>query len=130
VDFIDRHILSLMTFLPLLGGAIILCLPKGKDSLVKTVAAVASFLPIPLAIKLWVDFDRTVAGVNVANQFQFVEHQLDPVDQRRLLPGADGISMPMLLLTALLSFLAVVGSWGIRTRSRGTWRSSSSWRPA
>ena len=67
MGFIDSHILSLMTFLPLLGGVVILCLPKGNDQIVKIAAAVASFLPIPLAYKLWAGFDRTVAGVNVAN---------------------------------------------------------------
>jgi NADH-quinone oxidoreductase subunit M len=109
-----------MTFLPVLGGAIILCLPKGKDSLVKTVAAVASFLPIPLAIKLWAGFDRTVAGVNAASQFQFVEHySWIPSINVDYFVGADGISMPMLLLTALLSFLAVVGSWGIQNKIKG-----------
>jgi len=120
VGFIDSHILSLMTFLPLLGGAIILCLPKGNDNLVKTVAAVASFLPIPLAVKLWVAFDRTVPGVNVANQFQFVErYSWIPSINVEYFMGADGISMPMLLLTALLSFLAVIGSWGIANKIKG-----------
>ncbi|MGE5699579.1 MAG: complex I subunit 4 family protein [Deltaproteobacteria bacterium] len=109
-----------MTFLPLLGGAIILCLPKGNDNLVKTVAAVASFLPIPLAVKLWVAFDRTVPGVNVANQFQFVErYSWIPSINVEYFMGADGISMPMLLLTALLSFLAVIGSWGIANKIKG-----------
>ena len=120
MGFIDSHILSLMTFLPLLGGAIILCLPKGNDNLVKTVAAVASFLPIPLAVKLWVAFDRTVPGVNVANQFQFVErYSWIPSINVEYFMGADGISMPMLLLTALLSFLAVIGSWGIANKIKG-----------
>ncbi len=120
MGFIDSHILSLMTFLPLLGGAIILCLPKGNDPLVKIVAAVASFLPVPLAVRLWFEFDRTVAGVNVANQFQFVEHYswIPSINVEYFL-GADGISMPMLLLTALLSFLAVVGSWGITNKIKG-----------
>ncbi|MDA8121731.1 MAG: NADH-quinone oxidoreductase subunit M [Deltaproteobacteria bacterium] len=109
-----------MTFLPLLGGALILCLPKGTDNIVKIVAAVASFLPIPLAARLWVAFDRTVGGVNVANQFQFVEHySWIPSINVEYFMGADGISLPMLLLTALVSFLAVIGSWGIKKQIKG-----------
>ncbi|PWB68165.1 MAG: oxidoreductase [Deltaproteobacteria bacterium] len=112
--------LSLMTFLPLLGGVVILCLPKGNDNLVKTVAAVASFLPIPLALKLLLGFDRTVGGVNAANQFQFVEHySWIPSINVDYFMGADGISMPMLILTALLSFLAVIGSFGIKNKIKG-----------
>ena len=120
MGFIDRHILSLMTFLPLAGAAVILCMPKGKDHIVKTIAAVASFLPIPLAVKLWGAFDITVAGVNVANQFQFVEHySWIPSINVEYFVGADGVSMPMLILTAIVSFLAVIGSWGIQKQIKG-----------
>jgi NADH-quinone oxidoreductase subunit M len=114
VDFINSHILSLMTFLPLAGAAVILMLPGGRDELVKTVAAVASFLPVPLAVQLWFTYDRSVAGVNVASQFQFVEHtRWIPSINVEYFLGADGISMPMIILTAIISFLAVIGSWNI-----------------
>ena len=104
MGFIDSHILSLMTFLPLLGAAVILCVPKGKDDVVRWIAAAASFLPLMLAVRLWFAYDRTVAGVNVANQFQFVEqYSWIPSINVEYFMGADGISMPMLLLTALLS---------------------------
>ena len=120
MGFIDSHILSLMTFLPLLGAAVILCVPKGKDEVVRWIAAVASFLPLLLAVRLWFAYDRTLAGVNVASQFQFVEHYswIPSINVEYFL-GADGISMPMLLLTALLSFLAVIGSFGIDEEGQG-----------
>jgi NADH-quinone oxidoreductase subunit M len=92
VGFIDNHILSLMTFLPLLGAAVIVCMPKGKDGVVKGIAAVASFLPLLISVKLWFAYDRTVAGVNVANQFQFVEHySWIPSIHVEYFMGADGI---------------------------------------
>jgi NADH-quinone oxidoreductase subunit M len=109
-----------MTFLPLAGGAVILCLPKGNDNLVKIIAAVASFIPVPLAARLWFAFDQTVGGVNTANQFQFVEHySWIPSINVEYFMGADGISMPMLVLTALISFLAVIGSWEINKQIKG-----------
>src|SRR5512141_363312 len=109
-----------MTFLPLLGAAVILCVPKGKDEAIKWIAALASFLPLLLSVRLWFTYDRALAGVNVASQFQFVEHySWIPSINVEYFVGADGISMPMLLLTALLSFLAVIGSWGISKKIRG-----------
>src|SRR4030067_690917 len=33
--------------------------------------------------------------------------------------GADGISMPMIMLTSIVSFLAVIGSWGIEKQIKG-----------
>ena len=120
MDFINSHILTLMTFLPLAGAALILMMPKGKDEVVRWIAAAASFLPIPLAVRLWFAFDRSVPGVNTADQFQFVEHySWIPSINVDYFMGADGISMPMLLLTALLSFLAVIGSWGIQNKVKG-----------
>ncbi|MBP2673607.1 MAG: nuoM [Deltaproteobacteria bacterium] len=120
MGFIDSHILSLMTFLPLLGAVLILCVPKGKDSVIKGIATVASFLPVLLAIRLFNAFDRTLAGVNTANTFQFVEKYMwIPNINVEYFVGADGISVPMILLTALLSFLAVVGSYGIEKKIRG-----------
>ena len=47
MDFINSHILTLMTFLPLAGAALILMMPKGRDEGVRWIAAVASFLPVP-----------------------------------------------------------------------------------
>ncbi len=120
MSFVDAHILSLMTFIPLLGAVVLLCVPKGNDNVVKTIAAVASFIPIPLAVKLWSAYNSSVGGVNVASQFQFVEHySWIPSINVEYFMGADGISMPMLVLTALLSFLAVVGSWGISNKIKG-----------
>src|SRR3989337_1382738 len=109
-----------MTFLPLLGAGVILCAPKGKDETIKWIAALASFLPLLLSVRLWFTYDRSLAGVNVASQFQFVEqYSWIPSINVEYFVGADGISMPMLLLTALLSFLAVIGSWGIDKKIRG-----------
>jgi len=120
LDFINSHILTLMTFLPVAGGAIILMMPSGRDNHIKTIAAVASFLPVLLAVQLWFLYDRTVAGVNVASQFQFVEHYpWIPSINVEYFMGADGISMPMIMLTAIVSFLAVVGSWGIEKQIKG-----------
>src|SRR5512140_1331560 len=109
-----------MTFLPVLGAAVLLFVPKGKDDVIRWIAAAASFLPLVLAVKLWFAYDRTMAGVNVASQFQFVEHYLwIPSINVEYFMGADGISMPMLILTALISFLAVIGSFGITNKVKG-----------
>jgi len=99
-------------------AAVILCVPKGKDDVVRWIAALASFSAAAL-VKLWFAYDRTVAGQRREPVPVRGAVQLDPVHQRRIFHGADGISMPMLLLTALLSFLAVIGSFGIEKKVKG-----------
>ena len=117
---IDSHILTLMTFIPLLGGALICCVPKGKDDVIRGIAAVASFIPLVLAVRMFYIYDRTMAGINTLNAFQFVEkYSWIPNINVEYFVGADGISTPMILLTALLSFLAVIGSFGIDKKVRG-----------
>jgi NADH-quinone oxidoreductase subunit M len=73
-----------------------------------------------LAARVFSIYDRGLAGVNVADQFQFVEkYSWIPNINVEYFVGADGISVPMILLTALLSFLAVIGSFGIEKKIRG-----------
>ena len=117
---LDSHILSLMTFIPLLGAILILCVPKGKDGAIKWIAAVSAFIPVVLAVRLFSLYDTSLGGVNVESQFQFVEKYswISNINVEYFV-GADGISVPMILLTALLSFLAVIGSFGIEKKIRG-----------
>jgi NADH-quinone oxidoreductase subunit M len=120
VALIDNHILSLMTFIPLIGAALILMVPKGNDKVVKTMAVITTIFPLLLSLKLWAGFDRTLAGVNTASQFQFVEHYVwIPSINVDYYLGADGLSVPMLILTALISFLAIIASFGIEKQLKG-----------
>ncbi len=102
------HLLTYMTFIPLLGAAIILCLPRDAHSLIKWTAAAATVPPLLLAIWLFINFDRSVPG------FQFVERaSWIPLANIEYHMGVDGISITMVLLTALLSFICIFASWGI-----------------
>ncbi len=108
------HILSLMTFLPLLGAVAILFLPKKEAGAIKAVAAVAAFLPLALAVKLFCAYDR---GSYLP---QFVErHAWIPAFHVEYYLGIDGLSVPMILLTALLSFICILASWKIENGVKG-----------
>jgi NADH-quinone oxidoreductase subunit M len=71
-------------------------------------------------VKLFFAFDSTLPGVTDFRTFQFIEHYpwIKTFNIEYLL-GVDGISVPMVLLTALLSFLAVIGSWNIEKQIKG-----------
>ena len=83
-------LLSLITFFPLLGALVILLMPRtGKDA-VRTVAAAATFVPLLLASKLWMDFDTTTAN------YQFVERMpwISSLGVEYHM-GIDGLSVPL-----------------------------------
>src|ERR1700690_2486950 len=100
------HILTYMTFIPLFGAVIVLCLPRDAHALIKWVAVAATVPPLLLAIWLYINFDRTAPG------FQFMQRaDWIPSFNIQYMVGVDGISITMVLLTALLCFLCMFASW-------------------
>ncbi|GIW39513.1 MAG: oxidoreductase [Candidatus Binatia bacterium] len=108
------HLLSSMTFIPLVGVAIILLLPRQAHNAIKWTAVAATTPPLVLAVWLYLNFDRTHPG------FQFVERAAwIPAANIEYHMGIDGVSVTMVLLTALLCFLCIFASWGIDKGVKG-----------
>ncbi len=110
-------LLSLLTFLPLVGAGLILAV-RGEEAVVaqnaRWTALWTSMLVFVLSLVLWVSFDRSSA------EFQFSE-------QLEWLPdfgigyhmGVDGISVLFVLLSTALTPLCILASWqSIETRVR------------
>jgi NADH-quinone oxidoreductase subunit M len=108
------HVLTWMTFVPLLGAAVVLCLPARNATLIKQVALAFTLPTLGLGIGLFAAFDRGVAS------FQFVDRipWIASYDIEYFV-GIDGISITMVLLTALLCPLCVLASWGIDKGVKG-----------
>jgi len=102
--------LSLITFLPLAGGIIILFLPKTRQGLMKNVALLASAATFVLSLIL-----VAIYRVGQGMQFQEIFRWIPGIGINYHL-GVDGLSLPLFVLTALLSVLSVVYSWRIDTR--------------
>jgi NADH-quinone oxidoreductase subunit M len=100
----ELPMLSLLVFLPLLGAIMTgLC---GNVVLAKKIAL--AFAGLELLLSLWVLhlFNPTVAD------FQLLEHtQWIPSLKIEFLLGIDGISVLFLPLSALLTVMAIIGSW-------------------
>ncbi len=111
---VPEHILSWMIFFPLIGAGLILFVPKRYPTLMKVIALLATVPPLWWAANLYVSFDRWDNG------FQYVEKVpwIEAFNIHYFL-GIDGISIPMILLTALLTFICVIASWNINEHVRG-----------
>src|SRR5262245_26875821 len=110
-------ILSLVTFLPLVGALLIFVMRADATIVARQsriIALIASLVTFALSILLWTEFDRGTA------QFQFVEKaSWIPEFGIAYHMGIDGISMPFVLLSTLLTPLCVLASWdAIRVRVR------------
>src|SRR5689334_13487131 len=106
-------LLSWMIFFPLIGAAAILCLPKDRHGAIRAVATIATLPGLVLAVVLLARFDPT-AGI------QFVERgSWIPAYNIEYFVGVDGLSVTMVILTALLSTICMVASFGIEKAVKG-----------
>jgi len=108
------HILSWMIFCPLIGAGAILFVPKRYPGLMKTIALIATTPPLWWAALLYMRFDRWGNGFQYTERIPWIE-----AFNIHYSLGIDGISIPMVLLTALLCFLCVIASWNINEHVRG-----------
>jgi NADH-quinone oxidoreductase subunit M len=102
-------ILSLTTFLPLLGAAFILIL-RGTPEIVarnaRWIALWTSLVTCALSLFIWAGFNAATA------EFQFVEHaEWLPAFNIVYHMGVDGISLFFVLLSTFLTVLCVAASW-------------------
>ena len=109
------HLLSLITFLPLAGMVLILLLPKSQLNAIRWVAAGATGLALALCCYLWVGpFDPAVSGIQLKESFSWI-----PAFHINYTMGVDGLSLPLLFLSALIHFVAVFASWNITKQAKG-----------
>ena len=101
-------ILSVITFLPILGMIIVLSLPKEKAQSVRITTLVITSIQLILAVILLANYNYGLAGINDPSSFQFVEKarwiEIPGVSWIGTIKvdyfvGVDGLSMPMVLLT-------------------------------
>jgi NADH-quinone oxidoreductase subunit M len=113
---LDFNYLSTILFLPAVGAIVIALVKSDNDKLIKYLAAIFTAIPLALALYLFIAFDRSISA---AGLIQFEEKYLwiAPLNAYYHL-GVDGLNMPLLLLTTLLGFLAVLISWKIHERPR------------
>ena len=100
-------ILSLVTYVPLLGAlAIIFLIPKDKAGTIRTFATLTAVIDFAVSLPLWWRFDRGADG------YQFVEKgSWIPTLGVNYHFGIDGISLVLILLTTLMGVIAVVCSY-------------------
>ena len=99
-------LLSLMIFIPLLGMVAVLLLPRESEELVKRVTLFFTLVPLALAVALFISYDRAAAGTQYVVNVPWIE-----AFNIQYHIGIDGLSVTLLLLTALLGPICVIASW-------------------
>lgn len=107
------NFLSLMIFLPLAGVLGIALIPRLSSRAVKYLALAFTLAVLAIALLLFFRFDRGASGM----QFEEIYSWIPALNAHYHL-GVDGISLPLVVLTSLLGFIAVLVSWDVENRAK------------
>src|SRR5436305_13887796 len=107
MNSLDHWALTGAVFVPVIGAALLGLVPRRAELTLKAGALLASLVSLGLVVYLIARFDFSHSG-----RFQFVANkQWIPVIHSRYHIGLDGISLPLLALSALITVLCVISSW-------------------
>ncbi|MGO4538723.1 complex I subunit 4 family protein [Paenibacillus sp. 2TAB19] len=128
----DIPILSFILLSPLLGLLVLLFLPKHRGSLLKIAAVITTLIPLALTFWLYADYDKQQSGAVYEEQLDWIEMPLN----KELHPsvsaftfrlqyelGVDGLSLPLVLLTSLVTAMAALAAFHVKKR----WKSFFIW---
>ncbi len=99
--------LTLAVFFPAVGAVIVMLIPRAEEELIKWVTLLATLATFGVVVGILADFDYDHAS---DLQFQVNKRWIDVINSRYHL-GIDGISLPLLALSAFITVLCVIYSW-------------------
>lgn len=101
-------ILSVLLWLPVAGGLVVLVAGRIAPASVRWLALFFSVLVFAISVPLWTEFNTGTAAM------QFVENLpwISTFNAHYHL-GVDGISMPLILLTTFMTVLVVIAGWEV-----------------
>ena len=103
----QQWLLSLGTFLPLAGVLVMLFIPKRDEALVKGTAVVTAAATLLVGAYTLIQFDY---GQAAKQQFFTTNNWIRPIKATYTI-GLDGISLPLYLLSMVITLLVMVYSW-------------------
>ncbi|HET9539359.1 MAG TPA: NADH-quinone oxidoreductase subunit M [Candidatus Limnocylindria bacterium] len=107
IDTANDWLLPLGVFLPVAGMVVMLFVPRAEEQLLKVVALVTALATVAVGAYTLAAFDYDRAGTL---QFYVNEPWIDTI-RSRFIMGCDGMSLPLYILTMVITLLCIVYSW-------------------
>lgn len=118
-------LLSMLIFSPLLAILILTFMPKQHGGAIKQVGILGTFLPLILACMLFVNFNYSDPHLQFVEHVPWVSIPVGTAQMGQVFAyeinydlGVDGLSMSLLVMTAIIGTLAAVASWNIKKRHK------------
>ena len=106
-----HHLLSILIWLPIAAGIVVLLLGERNIGAGRWVSLAASVATLALCVPLWGDFDTHTAAYQFVQKVAWI-----PRFHAYYALGVDGISMPLIVLTAFMTIPVVISGWRIITK--------------
>jgi len=107
------NLLSVVTFLPMLGAAVLLIFLRGDGEFeqrnAKLVALLATSLTFVVSIAIYTEFDASNPGFQLVEEYEWIAGLKYKV-------GIDGISILFVLLTTFLMPIVILACWSVSHR--------------
>ena len=106
--FNEFPLLSLVIWLPVLGGFAVLLAGRMGDNVVRCLSLAISIAAFLVSIPLYTGFDFTTADMQFTEFLPWIE----TLNVNYHL-GVDGIAVPLILLTTFMTVLVVIAGWDV-----------------
>ena len=107
MDSFDSWALSLAVFVPIVGVVAMMLIPRAQETALKLTALLTTVATAGIGVYLLSAFDY---GQSRVLQFEVDKSWIEVINSRYHI-GLDGISLPLLALSMLITVLCVVYSW-------------------
>jgi NADH-quinone oxidoreductase subunit M len=107
----DFPLITILTLVPLLGAAMLAGMGPADKRLARMTALAFSLAGLVLAAVMWANFDPAATGLQFKQQYTWI-----PSIGVDYFVGVDGLGILMVLLTAIVTPLAVLASWKIEDK--------------
>ena len=123
MEMLNSILLSVLVFSPLVAILVLAFVPQQQVGAIKQVGVLGTLLPLALAFVLFATFDYSTPNLQFAEKYDWINIPLGVSQAGEAVSlkinyemGVDGISMPLLVLTAIIGTLAAVASWQVKKR--------------
>ena len=109
MSLFNEHLLSLLIWFPVVGGMLVLTTGGDRRAMTaRWLALGVSVITFALSVSLWTGFNRSTADMQFVERFPWIERF-----HIEYFLGVDGISVPLVLLTTILTIVVVVAGWKV-----------------
>jgi NADH:ubiquinone oxidoreductase subunit 4 (subunit M) len=102
------YLLSILIWVPIVAGLVVLALGDRRIAAGRWLSLAASLATLILTVPLWTHFDTGTAMLQFVEKLPWI-----PRFQAYYALGIDGISLPLIVLTAFMTVPVVIAAWTV-----------------